>query len=42
MAPYEIYADFEAIIKNIDDKDIHEISGFNIAVISPYEQTETI
>ena len=29
MAPYVIYADCEAFIKNVDDKDIHEISGFN-------------
>ena len=42
MAPFTIYADCEAIIKNVDDKDIHEISGFTIAVVSPYEKTETI
>ena len=40
MAPYTIYADCEAIIKNVDDKDIHEISGFNIAVVSQHEKTE--
>ena len=27
-APCTIYADCEAIIKNVDDKDINEISGF--------------
>ena len=42
MAPFTIYADCEAIIKNVDDKDIHQISGFTIAVVSPYEETETI
>ena len=42
MAPFTIYADCEAIIKNVDDKDIHEISGFTITVISPFEDTETI
>ena len=42
MAPFTIYADCEAIIKNVNDKDIHEISGFTIAVVSPYEKTETI
>ena len=40
MAPYVIYADCEAIIKNVDDKDIHEISGFNLAVVSKHEKTE--
>ena len=38
MAPYTIYADYEAIIKNVDDKDIHEISGFIIAVVSQHEK----
>ena len=38
MAPYVIYADCEAIIKNVNDNDIHKISGFNIAVVSPYEK----
>ena len=42
MAPYVIYADCGAIIKNLNDNDIHEISGFTIAVVSPYEKTETI
>ena len=42
MAPYTIYYDCEAIIKTIDEKDIHEISGFNISVVSPYEQTQSI
>ena len=42
MAPYTIYSDCEAIIKNIDDKDIHQISGFNITVVSPYEKTQYI
>ena len=37
MAPFTIYADCESIIKNVNDKDIHEISGFTIAVVSPYE-----
>ena len=37
MAPYAIYADCEAIIKNVDDKDIHEISGFNLSVVSKHE-----
>ena len=41
-APYTIYCDCEAIIKNIDEKDIHEISGFNITVVSPYEKTQYI
>ena len=40
MAPYTIYCDCEAIIKNIDEKNIHEISGFNISVVSPYEETQ--
>ena len=34
MAPYVIYADCEAIIKNVDEKDILEISGFNLAGLS--------
>ena len=42
MAPFTIYADCEAIIKNVNDKDIHEISGFTIADVSPYEKTEKI
>ena len=42
MGPYVIYADCEAIIKNVDYKDIHEISGFTIAVVSQHEKTETI
>ena len=42
MAPFTIYADCEAIIKNVNDKDIHEISGFTIAVVSQHEKTETI
>ena len=42
MAPYTIYSDCEAIIKNSDDKDIHKISGFNISVVSPYEKTQYI
>ena len=33
MAPFTIYADCEAIIKNVNDEDIHEISGFTIAVV---------
>ena len=41
MAPYVIYADCEAIIKNVDDKDIHEISGFTIADVSQHEKTVT-
>ena len=42
MAPYVIYADCEGIIKNIDDKDNHEISGFTITVVSQHKKTETI
>ena len=42
LAPYTIYCDCEAIIKNIDDKDIHQISGFNISVVSEYEETQSI
>ena len=42
MALYTIYCDCEAIIKNIDDKDIHQISGFNISVVSEYEETQLI
>ena len=34
MAPYTIYS----IIKKEEEKQIHEISGFNISVVSPYEK----
>ena len=42
MAPYIIYSDCEAIIKKEEEKVIHEISGFNISVVSPHEKTQKI
>ena len=42
MAPYTIYSDCEAIIKKEEEKQTHEIFGFNISVVSPYEKTQSI
>ena len=39
VAPYIIYADFEALTnKKSEEKQIHEISGFSLVVVSPYEK----
>ena len=37
-----MFADFESIIRKVDDKkSIHEISGYNLKIVSPYFETET-
>ena len=39
VAPYIIYVDFEALMNEISGgKTIHEISGFSLVVVSPYEE----
>ena len=39
VAPYVTYADFEAIMnKKSEEKQIHEISGYSLVVVSPYEK----
>ena len=41
VAPYIIYADFEALMnKKSEEKTIHEISGFSLVVVSPYEESQ--
>ena len=43
VAPYIIYADFEAIMNKISGKKtIHKISGFSLVVVSPYEKEPKI
>ena len=41
VAPYIIYADFEALMnKKSEEKTIHEISGFSLVVVSQYEKPQ--
>ena len=41
IAPYIIYADFEALMnKKSEEKTIHEISGFSLVVVSQYEKPQ--
>ena len=39
VAPYAIYADFEALRnKKSEEKQIHELCGYSLVVVSPYEK----
>ena len=41
VAPYIIYADFEALMnKKSEEKTIHEISGFSLVVVLQYENPQ--
>ena len=40
-SPFCIYADFESIMKKESEKKmIHEISGYSLCVVSPYEEPQ--
>ena len=41
IAPFCIYADFESVMKKESEKKtLHEISGYSLCVVSPYEETQ--
>ena len=41
IAPFCIYADFESVMKKESEKKmIHEISGYSLCVVSPYEEPQ--
>ena len=43
IAPFCIYADFESVMKKESEKKmIHEISGYSLCVVSPYEEQRLI